>query len=86
MAVCSIWLLTACSVEDNPSGYDPAKPVKDYVEHLVPVTDPQGEAQGTVMLRFYDDMPNVAYVSISHFQSIMYPGTTVQAEEGAKNR
>ena len=86
MAVCSIWLLTACSVEDNPSGYDPAKPVKDYVEHLVPVTDPQGEAQGTVMLRFYDDMPNVAYVSISHFQSIMYPGTTVQVKEVAKNR
>ena len=82
----SIWLLSACTVDDNPTGYDPVIPVKDYVERLVPVTDPQGEAQGTVMLRFYDDMPNVAYVSISNFQSIMYPGTTVQVEKIAKDR
>jgi hypothetical protein len=78
-------LLSACAVEDNPV-VNPDKPeVKNYVERMVPVVDPKGEAQGTVMLRFYDDMPNVAYVSISNFQSIMYPGTTVQVSKTAPN-
>jgi len=45
---------------------------------MVPVVDPKGASQGTLMLRFYNDMPNVAYVSISNFQQMMYPGTTVQ--------
>ena len=80
MAVVAIttMLLVACSVEDNPV-YDPVKPDDTpFVERLVPVFDPKGVAQGTVTLRFYDDMPSVAYVSVSNFQSLMYPGTTVQ--------
>ena len=74
----AIFVMSACSVDDNPAG-DPFIPQeKVYVERMVPVVDPQGESQGMVMLRFYDDMPHVAYVSISNFQNIMYPGTTVQ--------
>ena len=53
---------------------------KKYVERLVPVVDPKNNPQGTVMLRFYDDMPNVAYVSVSRFQEIIYPGTTIQVQ------
>ena len=30
-------------------------------------------------------MPSVAYVSVSNFQSIMYPGTTVQVTKTADN-
>ena len=70
--------LSSCVVEDNPAT-DPDTPVvKNYSERLVPVIDPKGASQGTLMLRFYNDMPNVAYVSISNFQQMMYPGTTVQ--------
>lgn len=32
------------------------------------------------MLRFYEDMPNVAYISVSHFQEMIYPGTTIQVQ------
>ena len=79
-------LLSACTDEDNPI-INPDKPdVKNFVERLVPVVDPQGGSQGMVMLRFYNDMPNVAYVSISNFQRIMYPGTTVQVTRTAPNQ
>ena len=62
------FILSSCVVNDNP-GVGPDKPtVKDYSERMVPVIDPKGASQGTVMLRFYNDMPNVAYVSISNFQ------------------
>ena len=59
---------------------------KNYVERMYPVVDPQNSPQGMVMLRFYDDMPSVAYVSISNFQSIMYPGTTVQVVKTAEHQ
>ena len=82
----ALFVLSACSIDDNPVP-EPVNPnQKDYVERLVPVVDPNGESQGTVTLRFYNDMPNVAYVSISNFQRIMYPGTTVQVTKTADNQ
>lgn len=72
-----ILMMAGCSTKDN-AVVDPVNPeVKDYVERLVPVVDPQGSPQGSVILRFYNDMPSVAYVSVGNFQNIMYPGTTV---------
>lgn len=86
LALFCIVLLTACSIQDNPVS-NPVNPAeKDYVERMVPVVDPQGVSQGMVMLRFYDDMPNVAYVSVGNFQSIMYPGTTVQVVKTAPSQ
>ena len=79
-------LLSACSVNDTPVTGPETPEVKNYQERLVPVIDPKGESQGTVTLRFYNDMPNVAYVSISNFQHIMYPGTTVQVVKTAPNQ
>ena len=72
--------MTSCYTGiDNPVVTpDVPKPeVKDYVERMYPVVDPQNSSQGMVMLRFYNDMPSVAYVSISNFQSIMYPGVSI---------
>ena len=70
--------LTSCvDNKDNPSGGSGDKD-KKYVERLFPVVDPQKKAMGTVLLRFYEDMPNVAYINVSRFQEIMYPGTTIQ--------
>lgn len=82
----AVFVLSACSIDDNPVP-EPVNPdQKDYVERLVPVVAPNGESQGTVMLRFYNDMPHVAYVSISDFQRMMYPGTTVQVAKTADSR
>ena len=79
MAIIGCGLLSACTDDDNSPKSEPDKPVvKDYSERMVPVVDPKGASQGTVTLRFYNDMPNVAYVSISNFQQLVYPGTTVQ--------
>ena len=78
-----LFLLTACTINDNPivGPDDHGEGAKDYVERMVPVVDPQKNPQGMVTLRFYNDMPSVAYVSISHFQSMMYPGTTVEVTQ-----
>ena len=79
--------MTSCTTGiDNPVVIPdvPDVDVKDYVERMVPVVDPQNKPQGMVTLRFYDDMPSVAYVSISNFQSMIYPGTTVQVVKTAE--
>lgn len=89
VAVCCMMLLTACVEEDNSSNSpvpEPQTAEKNYVERWVPVVDPKGEAQGTVMLRFYDDMPSVAYINVSHFQTMMYPGTAIQTQALGEGR
>ena len=78
-------LLTACTVNDNPV-IIPDEGAKDYVERMVPVVDPQNNPQGVLTLRFYEDMPSVAYVDISKFQTMIYPGTTVSVAKTAHNR
>ena len=85
MGITIVFIWTACSDKDDTT-LAPVDPEKDYVERLVPVIDPQGEAQGTVTLRFYNDMPHVAYVSVSNFQAVMYPGTTIQVVKTAPNQ
>ena len=87
LTICgTMTILTGCSTQDN-AVFDPVNPeVKDYVERLVPVVDPQGAPQGSVILRFYNDMPSVAYVSVGNFQNIMYPGTTVTAVKTAPDQ
>ena len=74
--------LTSCvDNQDNPSGGGGGGDKdKNYLERLVPVVDPQENVLGTVMLRFYNDMPNVAYINVSRFQEMIYPGTTIQVQ------
>ena len=81
--------MTSCTTGiDNPVVIPdvPDVDVKDYVDRMVSVVDPQNKPQGVVTLRFYDDMPSVAYVSISNFQSMIYPGTTVQVVKSAEGQ
>ena len=78
MMVGSLTLASCVDNLDNPSGNGGSDKEKNYVERLFPVVDPQQNSLGTVLLRFYNDMPNVAYISVSRFQEIMYPGTTIQ--------
>lgn len=42
-----------------------------------------GQEDGTVNLRFYDDMPSVAYISVTDFQQLMLPGTTISVTKKA---
>ena len=79
-------VLTSCSTNDNPAVGPDVPQSKNYTERMVPVVDPSGDAQGVVQLRFYNDMPSVAYVSISNFQSMIYPGTTVQVVKTATDQ
>ena len=88
LTICSLGtVLTSCTDDADIPIAGPDKPaVKDYSERLVPVVDPKGASHGTVMLRFYNDMPSVAYVSISKFQEMMYPGTTVTVTKTAEGQ
>ena len=47
-----------------------------YTERVVPVVT-KIAPDGQVTLRFYDSMPNVAYISAADFQSIVLPGSTM---------
>ena len=47
-----------------------------YTERVVPVVT-KIAPDGQVTLRFYDNMPNVAYISAADFQSIVLPGSTM---------
>ena len=80
MVVSSFTLTSCVDNQDNPIGGGGESGDKDkkYVERLFPVVDPKNNSLGTVLLRFYQDMPNVAYISVSHYQEMMYPGTTIQ--------
>ena len=55
----------------DPGTVDPTK----YFTKQVPVNR-GGQNGGNVTLRFYEDMPSVAYVSAADFQALMLPGTT----------
>ena len=81
MIIGSLGLTSCIDNQDNPSGGGGSEEVKKYVDRMFPVVDPKQAPQGTVTLRFYQDMPNVAYISVSRFQEIMYPGTTIQVQK-----
>ena len=79
MIIVGGFTLTSCvDSQDSPSSGGGSDKDKKYVERLFPVVNTENAPLGTVLLRFYDDMPNVAYISVSHFQEMIYPGTTIQ--------
>ena len=79
--------MTSCSEKDNPvSSGGGGDEEKKYVERLYPVVEPQNDSLGTVTLRFYNDMPNVAYISVSNYQEMIYPGTTIHVQNLGKGK
>lgn len=86
VALFCMMALTACVDEDNYVNPEPGTTEKDYVERRVPVVDTKNDAQGTVVLRFYNDMPSVAYIDVSHFQAMIYPGTTIKTQPLGEGR
>ena len=81
----SLFALTAMivAVSCSPRVYSSKNKVADelpdggsYTERIVPVVT-KIAPDSQVTLRFYDDMPNVAYISAADFQSIVLPGSTM---------
>ena len=76
---CGLQVVTLTSCVDSVD--NPVKPVNPdeqtaFTTKPLPVNR-YGEASGTVNVRFYDDMPSVPYISVSDFQSLVKPGTTI---------
>ena len=73
-------LMTGCVDDDidDGSNVQPAAmdPGKGYKEQTVSVNR-DGKDGGKVTLRFYDDMPNVAYISASAYYKMMLPEATL---------
>ena len=80
------WLLTAAALlaaACSPKVYSSRNSVPadqpdggTYTERTVPVVY-KVIPDNQVTLRFYDDMPNVAYISAADFQSIVLPGSVM---------
>ena len=67
MMIMGCLTMTSCSDKDDQDSRG-GDEEKNYVERLYPVVDPMNNTLGTVKLRFYNDMPTVAYISVSHFR------------------
>lgn len=74
-------LATGCTdvgVIDNSVKHDAAMdPGKDYSERTVSVNR-NGKDGGQVTLRFYDDLPNVAYIAATSYYRMMLPDATMR--------
>ena len=72
-------VLTSCTDnDDNATTQQETNPDDQtgYTTKQVPVNR-DGQSAGTVTIRFYEDMPHVPYISVSDFQSVVLPGSTV---------
>jgi hypothetical protein len=70
-------LVTACTDnDDNPSDNTPQSAIDAGPSHTDKTVDVNrdGKAYGQVALRFYSDMPSVAYINIADFHKIMTGG------------
>lgn len=56
-----------------------------FTSRALPVNR-DGKNDGTVDIRFYEDMPNVPYISFSDFQSLILPGSKMTVVKTASGR
>ena len=88
MAYMLICMMTLISCSDTNDGNEPKGGQPDpsdliaYQTRTVAVNS-GGTDGGTVQLRFYEDMPNVPYIAVGDFQSLMLPGTAITVEQNA---
>ena len=73
--------LTACTdnidISDGSSQTTPVDAGPTYTDKTVDVNR-DGNAYGQVSLRFYSDMPSVAYISAADFHKVMTAGETMK--------
>ena len=73
-------MLTSCTSDndENPAEQievNPDDKTEYTVKNLPVIRD--GKADGIIAIRFYKDLPSVPYISVSDFQRLMLPGSTV---------
>ena len=76
----AVLLFAACSPRVYPAQQKVADEKPDggaYTERVFPVVT-KVAPDSKVTLRFYEDMPDVAYISASDFQSIVLPGSVMK--------
>ena len=86
-------ILTACSDStDNPSDPEEEIPIGDDASDKVPfkvtqtVVNYNGEKTQTVALRYYDDMPHVAYIAVADFQKMLVPTKNIRVSRTAASQ
>ena len=81
MTLLAFMVLTACTDNDDNPGYNsqsaPVDAGSTYTDKTVDVNR-DGKADGQVSLRFYSDMPSVAYISVADFHKMMTAGETMK--------
>jgi hypothetical protein len=77
----ALLLLTACrDNHDNDVDITPLTAIDEgpsYTDKMVDVNR-DGKAYGQVSLRFYSDMPSVAYISVADFHKLMTGGEAMK--------
>ena len=77
----AVLLLTACTDNhDNDGGITPLTAIDkgpSYTDKMVDVNR-DGKAYGQVSLRFYSDLPSVAYISVADFHKLMTGGEAMK--------
>ena len=69
-------IMLLCGFADSLQSYS-------FIEKEVPVVRNLGMAPGTVTLRFYQDLPNVAYISAEDYLDMWIPGAEMKSEQTA---
>jgi hypothetical protein len=85
--------LTACvDSTDNPVDPGQETTTGDDASDMMPfqvtqtVVNDNGESTKTVALRYYDDMPHVAYIAIADFQDMLVPNKSIKVNKTAASQ
>ena len=85
--------LTACvDSTDNPVDPGQETTTGDDASDMMPfqvtqtVVNDNGESTKTVALRYYDDMPHVAYIAIADFQDMLVPNKSIKVSRTAASQ
>ena len=86
-------ILTAC-VDSTDNPIDPGQEVttgddaSDKTPYKVTqtVVNDNGKSTQTVALRYYNDMPHVAYISVSDFQNMLVPSKSIRVSRTAASQ
>ena len=86
-------ILTAC-VDRADHPVDPGKETTtgDDTSDKMPfkvmqtIVNDNGKSTKTVDLRYYDDMPHVAYIAVSDFQNMLVPGKSIRVNKTAASQ
>jgi hypothetical protein len=93
--VMALWglIITACTDStDNPDNPGEKITTGDDASDKMPfkvtqtVVNVSGKSTKTVVLRYYDDMPHVAYIAVSDFQNMRMPNKSIKVSRTAASQ